>query len=603
MRSRGPLLVAAALAAFLAWRLWPRPPAPPPNHHRITLDTTRADAIDHDTPALEAFLKESALFPRARTTVPLTLPAHVTLLSGLEPRSHGIHENLAPRLPEERGFPFLQEELREKGYRTAAFVASPVLGEQTGISAGFETFEAPKPLGDSWSGEQGDVPAEERVEAPLRWLAARDKGNPFFLWVHFYDPHVPYLPFKGDARRRGTREDDTPRELHLGEVRRMDAAVERLLAAVEPGTIVVIASDHGEGLGEHGEATHGSLCYGATADVFLAVRAPGLARGGRDEGQRSLADLAPTIREWCGLRPSAADGVAISGGPAFAKAPAGKRGGRVVVTESMLAYRTYGWAQAFAATNGRYSLVESGPRLDLFDLAADPHETRPLKPEGHAAYEALDRAIAAYREAKGREPEGAYMAGSPYGHAVRPFARYLPRAENMRLKDPETGFPFAGQMALAKSLIHLGKERRDAEGLEKAIAILKELATQDPRNPAPHLYLTHAQGRLGWVLGKPELHRAAARSARDAIDLGYRVAPLLADLLDESLEAGDPATLRAALDVAVKEPIHPDLNCAQLAAQMGLALEKAGDTEGADLARIFIERCHRLGIGPGLPPR
>jgi hypothetical protein len=105
------------------------------------------------------------------------------------------------------------------------------------------------------------------------------------------------------------------------------------------------------------------------------------------------------------------------------------------------------------------------------------------------------------------------------------------------------------------------------------------------------------------VLSKPELHRAAARSAKDAIDLGYRVAPLLHDLLFESLEAGDPADLRAALQVAVKEPIHPDLNCARLAAEMGMKLENAGDKEGADLARTFIDRCHRLGIGPPLPPR
>jgi arylsulfatase A-like enzyme len=109
MRFRGPLLLlAAALAALLAWRLAARSPAPPPDILLITLDTTRADAIGEGTPALEAFLREATLFPRARTTVALTLPAHVTMLSGLEPRSHGIHENLAPRLPEERGFSFLQ---------------------------------------------------------------------------------------------------------------------------------------------------------------------------------------------------------------------------------------------------------------------------------------------------------------------------------------------------------------------------------------------------------------------------------------------------------------------------------------------------------------
>ena len=108
----------------------------------------------------------------------------------------------------------------------------------------------------------------------------------------------------------------------------------------ETGDIVVVASDHGEGLGEHGEQTHGALCYGATADVFLAVRAPGFLPGTTDEGQRSLCDLAPSIRAWAGLAPQASDGVAIGGGV----------GGRVVVTESLQDYRTYAWAQVFSAT-------------------------------------------------------------------------------------------------------------------------------------------------------------------------------------------------------------------------------------------------------------
>jgi hypothetical protein len=186
---------------------------------------------------------------------------------------------------------------------------------------------------------------------------------------------------------------------------------------------------------------------------------------------------------------------------------------------------------------------------------------------------------------------------------VRPFASYLPRAENVQLKDPQAGFPFMAQMAVAKTLIHVGKERQDAAALERAVTILKELAKDDPRNPAPRLYLTHALGRLGWVLGKPELHREAARCAREAIELGYRVAPLLYDLLFESLEAGDPADLRTALEVAVREPIHPDLRCAELAARAGLKLTEAGDEQGANLARTFLDRCHRLGVAPPLPGR
>jgi arylsulfatase A-like enzyme len=583
MRARGLLLAAAALAFLLLWRFLPRAPGRP-DVLLITLDTVRADAVGPGTPALHSFLAEATHFVRARTPVPLTLPAHLTLLSGLEPRSHGVHENLVPPLPRDRGFPLLAEELGRAGYRTAAFVASPVLGARTGLDAGFETFEAPEPA-DFWSGAQGDLPAEERVKAPLAWLAARGREAPFFVWVHFFDPHVPYLAFDGDARRRPTREGDAPASLYGGEVRRADAAVERLLAAVDPGTIVVIASDHGEGLGEHGEATHGTLCHGATADAFLAVRAPRLARGASDTSPRSLADVAPAVRSLCGIAPSPGDGVSLLEA----------RDGRVVVTESLRAYRTYGWAQVFAATDGRFVLAEAGPRLDLFDITLDPGELRPLVPEGHEAYEPLDRALAAYRQGASREPQGAYMTGSPYGHAVRPLAGYLPRAGNAALKDPGQGFRFVDAIAVAKVLIHRGKERRDARALEQAIGMLQGLAAEDPGNPAPHLYLCHAQGRLGWVRGLPELHRAAARSAKDAIDRGYRVAPLLYDLLYESIEAGAAGDLRAALAVALAEPIHPDANCAELAREMERRLIEAGDDEGVGMARRFLERCRAAG--------
>jgi hypothetical protein len=367
-------------------------------------------------------------------------------------------------------------------------------------------------------------------------------------------------------------------------VRRADAAVERLLAAADKETIVVIASDHGEGLGEHGEATHGVFCYGATTDVFLAARAPALRPGASVGGPRSLCDVAPTLREWCGLAPQPTDGV-----------PLGEaRDGRVVVTESILAYRTFGWAQVFSATDSRFTLVEVGPRLDIYDLAHDPGEVHGLKPEGHAAYERLDGALLAYRQGGSREPQGAYMAGSPYGHAVRPLTGYLPRAENARLKDSAMGFRFAEGMAVARTLIHRGKDQRDARALERAIEMLKGLAAEDPQNPAPHAYLCHARGRLGSLLGRGDLHRDAARSAKDAIDRGYRVAPVLHDLLTESLAAGDPEDLRAAIAAALEASIHPDPKCAELAEQVERKLREAGDSEGAAEAQRFVERCRRV---------
>jgi len=590
MRRRWPLLAGAAVAFLLVPGCGETRKSAPaqPNVLLITLDTTRADAVGpgRHTPVLEAFRQEATCFPGACTPVPLTLPAHVTLLSGLEPRHHGVHENLVPPLPRERGFSLLAEEFREAGYATAAFVSSPVVGRATGIDAGFATFDSPSFPGDSWSGEQGDLLAPERVAGPLRWLGARDRKVPYFLWVHFFDPHVPYLPFTGDATHPGTRPTDPVAALYAGEVRRIDAVLAPLLEAAGRDALVVIASDHGEGLGEHGEDTHGVLCYGATLDVTLAVRGPGFPAGAERGGVRSLTDVAPTLRRACGLPPRPQDGLALQEDARD----------RVLVSESLWSYRTYGWAQAYRACDGRFSLVETGPRLMLFDLAQDPDEKAPLEPEGHPAYERLDRALLAYRATTpaNTEPAGPYMAaGSPYGTAVRPLAAYLPRAENARLRDPSDGFAFRDSMERAKLLIHRGQVERSAAVLEEALSLLERLSAEDPGNPAPWLYLAHAQGRLGTVLGRTDPHRAAVRAAHAAIEKGYRVAPLLYDLLHESLEGGASEDLRGALDVAWGGGIIPDLHCAELVAQAGRTLAARGDAEGAALADRFLERMER----------
>lgn len=579
-------VVLLLLAATLVWRPWSGGGRRQPPVVIITLDTTRPDHVGpgKQTPALVRFLGEATRFRRTRTTVPLTLPAHLSLWSGLTPSHHGVHENLAPRLPAKRGFPLLAEEFRDAGYATAAFVSSAVVGEATGIAAGFDHFESPS-FGEPWSDEQGDVPAPERVAAALHWLDARPADQPFLLWVHFFDPHVPYLPFAGDAERDGTREGDPPAALYAGEVRRVDAAVGRLLAALPDDAIIVIASDHGEGLGEHGEATHGVLCHGATADVFLAVRAPALAAGAVDDTLRDLVDLAPTLRAWCGLKEQPGDGALLTAEPA-----------RVLVTESLLSYRTYGWGQVFAATDGRYSLVESGPRVELFDRETDPGETTPLDPIGHPAYERLDRALHAYRagSATDREPDGPYFAaGSPYGHAVRPLSQYLTRPENAKLADPRLGFAFRDRMARAKRLIYTGFKTRRADLLRAAVKDLEALAREDPKNPAPPLYLTQALGRLGGVTGDRQWNRAAAEAARKSIRLGYRVAPLLHDLLYESLQGGSFDDLRDALDVAAKGDIVPDVKCAELVVRAGLLLAAEGDRDALPLARRVLDRCER----------
>ncbi len=550
MRTRSCLIAVATLALLgLLFR-----PAPGPPPHRsvllVTIDTLRADAAGtaKGTPAIEGFLREATHFRNARTPMPLTLPAHLTMFTGLDPLQHGVVDTLAPRLPRDRGYALLAEEFRDAGFETAAFASCAVVGRATGIDAGFDTFDCPA-FGERFSGEMGDMAAPERVKAPLAWLRARPAGRPYFLWVHFYDPHEP----NGAG---------PPRDAYDAEVRRADAAFGQLLRAVAPETVVLLASDHGESLGEHGEPTHGNLCYSSTMDVLLAARAPGLAAGAEDDTLHTLHEVAASLRTWGGL-----------GGREGAPLAAPGRG--IAMGLSLLAHRTHGWGQVLVAFDGRWSLVESGPALHLFDRSRDPGETRPMEPEGHEAYERLGRAMAAYRRSGSGEkgPALAYEeSASPYGAARRPVSTVLSRGENARLRDPATGFGFATELDRARALIHAGMAARRPEPVRAGIDILDRLADSDAANPAPWELLSHAWCALGDLGDGGLAYARAASAAAEAIGRGYTIAPMLHVVLTHALVSRDVATRRAALDLALSSQLVPDLHCVERVAELAALL-------------------------------
>ena len=348
-----------------------------PNVLLVTIDTLRPDHVGTGTPALDQFLKEATWFPRARTVVPLTLPSHASMLTGLFPSRHGLHDNATPPLPpaSARPFPLLAEQFKDAGYSTAAFLSRAVLAREFGLASGFEIYDCP--LNDREREEtDGYVPGEERIRAPIAWIEKPPAGKPWFVWVHLFDPHAPYRAFPGDARRAPTLESDSDRVRYAGEVRRADACFEALLSGVPKGTIVVLCTDHGEGLYDHDEETHGTLCFGSTVDALLAIRGKGF--GPRvDKGLRSVADIAPTLRRLCGLPAVPGDALDLGGA-----------GHETLVAESLMVQAIHGWGQCFAATDGDFTLVESGPRLELYDRRKDPGELSPL-PLNLPAYEKL----------------------------------------------------------------------------------------------------------------------------------------------------------------------------------------------------------------------
>lgn len=327
----------------------------------VTLDTTRADALQPEgtaveTPALAGLAARGVRFAQAYATAPMTLPAHASMLTGLYPAAHGVHEN-DRRLAAEH--PLLAERLQAAGYGTAAFVSGFPLDRQFGLARGFETYD--DELGDGSNERRADATAERA----LAYLASAEAGKPVFLWVHFYDPHEPYAPPEPFRSRYADRP-------YLGEVAFMDREVGRLVQAFEErfkerGFRILVVGDHGEGLGEHGEALHGNLLYQGVMRVPLIVAGTGIAPGVRDEPV-SARQVFDTVLGWAG-----------------AKAGPGLLGEarETVLGEAMRPHLQYGWQPQVMAvgsggtTSGPLKVIRSGD-TEVYDVGADPGETRNL---------------------------------------------------------------------------------------------------------------------------------------------------------------------------------------------------------------------------------
>ena len=247
------------------------PPAPiqKPNVLLITVDTLRADRVGRGlTPALDELAARGTRFTAARSTAPLTLPSHASIMTGTLPPENGVRVNgaaLATR-------PTLARSFKDAGYQTGAFVGAYVLDRRFGLSGGFDTYDDrvqrdPSGAARLEAERRGDIV----VDAALKWLGGRS-GTPFFAWVHLYDPHAPYNPPQEFLAKAGGKPYD-------GEVAFADAQVGRLVDFLRSSgqidrTIVVVTGDHGEGLGDHGEETHGMLAYDSTLRVPLILVLP-----------------------------------------------------------------------------------------------------------------------------------------------------------------------------------------------------------------------------------------------------------------------------------------------------------------------------------------
>ena len=599
----------------------------------VTIDTLRADRVGAygdalaRTPTLDALAAAGARFDAAISPTPITLPAHATLMTGLEPPRHGVRGNGVFALPAE--IPTLAERMQAAGFVTAAFVGAIVLDRHYGLDRGFAHYDDAMSLRHAASGGgYAERRAEAVVDAALGWLA----GAPprFFAWIHVYDPHAEYDPppawkgrVAGDAYR--------------SEIAYTDAQLRRLLDGVaarfaDGRTLIVVTADHGEALGEHGELTHSFTLYDATQRVPLLIAGPGITPGAVLPNVVRLTDIAPTVLALAGA-PALAD---IDGSD-LSNALRGRGSpNRVAYVETIDTRINQGWSPLYGVRSERWKYIRA-PRPELYDLRADPGEREDLAGREPNVVAGLDREVervhARMRELAWTKPPASaerarleslgYVVGEPQRAVdlavggidpkdvvprlrdfdiiralirARDYAGALARAEAF----PGDGAFIAAQRAIAAlhagafaraeqharacaaaspgfadCWVSLGRALAAQRRFGEAEAALRRAAEADPADADAPLALGDLRVAQRDDAGAAREYEAAIATRESSIEAHWRLAAL-------KLSAGDTARAQQLLAVV------PPKELASLEAVSALA---AGEIEGGlhDAARARLE--------------
>ena len=392
------LFAAAALIAALtglAWGglQWWQASRRPTSVLLISVDTLRADRLGSygyaaaRTPHMDALAARGLRFAQATTVVPLTLPAHTSLMTATFPPFHGVRDNGGFYVDDAQVT--LAEVLKARGYRTAGFVGAFVLDRRWGIAQGFDHYVDNFDLStfDMTAGlDAAQRPGREVVDAALPWLTGPDP-TPFFAWVHLYDPHSPYAP----PEPHRSQFPATLEGAYDGEVAEADTQIGRLVSALDAAgrldsTLIVVVSDHGEGLGGHGEQQHGFFIYDDATHVPFLMAGPGIAPRVIPDQVR-IVDVMPTVLDLLGVA-----GPTVMQGTSLVPLLRGEALNLLAYSETFYPRYHYGWSELQSMRDGQYKFI-AAPRRELYDLAADPGETRDLAAEQPRRADALERAV------------------------------------------------------------------------------------------------------------------------------------------------------------------------------------------------------------------
>ncbi|HXH50119.1 MAG TPA: sulfatase-like hydrolase/transferase [Terriglobia bacterium] len=411
----------------------------------VTIDTLRADHLacygynQIKTPNIDQLARTGVRFSNAMTPVPITLPAHTALMTGQYPMATGMHDFSGNMLAS--GTMTLAGLLHGHGYSTAAFIGSAALDSRFGLNQGFETYYDHFNLGHSKEIhlDQIERRGDQVVDLAMKWVESH-RQKPFFIWVHLYDPHAPYDPPGPYARLYRNRPYD-------GEIAFADAQVGRLFDYLKQqhlyeNSLVVLASDHGESLGEHGEKTHGFYIYNATVRVALIMRIPGDPPRVVQQGV-SLVDVMPTLLQVLEIpRPASIQGQSLLS--LMMGRQSGSASGQYAENYAPLLH--FGWNRLLSFEWRGMKYIET-TRPELYDLKTDPHELHNLfsthQALAHEMNGRLQELVRRYTPASktsaaaGQPTDPALLASlRSLGYAAVSIAN-LPQVDTSNLPDPK----------------------------------------------------------------------------------------------------------------------------------------------------------------------
>jgi choline-sulfatase len=583
-----PTLLLAELVCFAHAAAVKNAPAKPlarPNVVLITIDTLRADHVgcygaqNVKTPTLDALAQDGVVFERAISQVPLTWPSHAVILTGTYPFQNGVQDFTGqPLAPQVRS---VSQAFKQAGYPTGAVVSAFVLDRSWGLSRGFDFYD------DAFSAETFekkdiglvDRRAEDSVEHAIAWLKKIPR-RPFFLWLHLYDPHSPYDP--PEPYR-------TEYEGHLydGEIAYADHELGKLITWLKQNrlydsSLVVMLSDHGESLGEHGEDEHGFFVYNATVHVPLIVKPPASSRirpGRRGEPVETAA-VAPSLLQLAGVKDSIQSQFQS---PGLFALNADRRDS--AYSETFYPFSSFGWSPLHALETGRFHYIES-PKPELYDLESDPGETRNIVTEQPATIAVLKektQQLLAHNPFAGHDPAVGNLAPDAQEklRALGYFgfrAAVSPEFLKEGLADPKDKLWEFNAILKAQDAFQRGED-------DRAEALLTPVQERDPKMYViPFLLGESALRRQNWQKAADQLQRC--------LDLNPNFDNAMTGLARALAKLGHPDQARNWLQKAQQSNPQNYRACYQ----MGL-LEAEGN---AVAAQTFYEKA--VAIQPNFPP-